>query len=154
MRIHAAKTIKIVETSCGSTDDFYRLLDRLDKPVVKSNYRISTDDARMMTRELNAHARLFKRGCAVQAALARIDFSKCTLIGTGRQPASMIMKVARVGIPISLSIRGPIHSGIHVALKTGVTLECFGRIPGLTVYSFPERIIPTRKIKVAQPQPA
>lgn len=170
MRIQAAKTVKIVETACGSTEDFYRLLDRIEKPTVKSNYKIRMEDIRTMARELNSRATLFKKGGAVHScalyekgklvisaedvgrhnatdkvigagALMDVDFSQSVLIGTGRQPAGMVMKIARVGIPISISVRGPIHSGIHVARKTGVTLVCFGREPGITIYSNPERIL-------------
>lgn len=183
MRLRAAKTIKIVETSCGSTDDFYRLLDRMEKPLVKSKYTVSVDEIRRMTRELNSHSTLFKRGGAVHAAaifeksgkelyaedvgrhnatdkvigaaiLESVDLSRSVIIGTGRQPASMILKISRIGIPISISVRGPIYSGIHVAKKTGVTLACFGRTPGITVYTHPERITgPIRRmVEIATPR--
>jgi formate dehydrogenase accessory protein FdhD len=168
-RVHAAKEIRVIESACGSTEDFYRLLDRVEKPRVKSQYSVTVDDIRRMTRELNFNAQRFHKGAAVHsaaifqngemvtfaedvsrhnatdkvvgaAAMKKIDFSKSVLMGTGRQPASMIIKVARAGIPISVSVRGPIHSGIYVAKMTNVTLACFGREPGLAIYSHPERI--------------
>jgi len=168
-RVHAAKEIRVIESACGSTEDFYRLLDRLERPWVESQYRVTADDIRRMARELNSKALRFLKGAALHsaaifvngqmatfaedvsrhnatdkvigaAAMENLDFSKSVLMGTGRQPASMIIKVARAGIPISVSVRGPIHSGIYMARKTNVTLACFGREPGLVVYSHPERI--------------
>lgn len=170
LRVKAAKTIKILDSACGSTGDFYKLLDRIEKPFVKSNLKISISQIRDMWRVMNEASFLFKQGNAVHTAaifsegkmvafaedvgrhnatdkvigiglLKNIDFSKSVLIGTGRQPASMVLKIARSGIPISISIRGPIHSGIHVAQKAGLTLIAFNRKTGLTIYSHPERII-------------
>jgi formate dehydrogenase assembly factor FdhD len=47
----------------------------------------------------------------------------------------MIFKAARVGIPITVSLRG-IHS-----LQNRVTLVAITRGKGLTVYTHPERIV-------------
>jgi formate dehydrogenase accessory protein FdhD len=52
-----------------------------------------------------------------------------------------VIKAARVGIPISVSIRGPIYSGVLAAQKTGVTLCCYAKGPRMNVYSGLERII-------------
>lgn len=168
LRLKAAKMVKIVETACGSIEDFYRLLDRIDKPMVKSNYTINVKELISMIKELNKNSKIFNQCGAVHSAalfymgklvafaedvgrhnatdkvigasaLNNIDFSKCVLIGTGRQPASMVLKVARVGIPILISIRGPIHSGVFAAQKTGITYITFNR-GDLRIYSYPERI--------------
>jgi len=52
----------------------------------------------------------------------------------------MVLKAARVGIPIVASIAGPVYSGVDVAIKTGVTLICFVRGQRMNVYSYPERV--------------
>ncbi len=52
-RLEMAKTVKIVTTACGSVDDFYRLLDSIEKPYVKSDYKISAEKIEKMIRELN-----------------------------------------------------------------------------------------------------
>jgi FdhD protein len=41
VRIDAAKVVKVLTSACGSSEDFYRLLDRIDKPIVQSDYRVS-----------------------------------------------------------------------------------------------------------------
>jgi len=75
------------------------------------------------------------------SALKGLDFEKAMLISSGRQPADMVMKAARVGIPIIASISGPLNSGILTAKKTGLTLVCFARDQKLNVYTCAQRII-------------
>jgi FdhD protein len=69
-----------------------------------------------------------------------VDCSRTLLASSGRQSAAEVIKVARVGIPVTVSMRGPIFSGVHAALKTGVTLCCFARGSRMNVYSKFERI--------------
>jgi FdhD protein len=72
---------------------------------------------------------------------ANINFSHSVLVSSGRQPADMVLKAARVSIPIIVSIAGPIRSGIIAAKNTGVTLVCFARNHQLKIYTSPDRII-------------
>ena len=74
------------------------------------------------------------------AAMKKVEFSKCVIVSSGRQPANMVLKAARVGIPIVASIAGPVNSGVDIAIKTGVTLICFVRGQRMNVYSYPERV--------------
>lgn len=171
-RIKAAKTIRIV-TSCGSTvEDFLFLIDRMTKPFVDSDYKVKAEDILGFVKVLNEKAGLFRstggthsaalfyeknlisfaedvgRHNAVDkvigaAAMKKIDFSRCVLVSSGRQTANMVLKAARVGIPIVASIAGPIYSGLDVALKTGITLVCFVRGHRMNIYSYPERVVMT-----------
>jgi formate dehydrogenase accessory protein FdhD len=75
------------------------------------------------------------------SALKGLDFKKSVLISSGRQPADMVMKAARVGIPIIASISGPLNSGILAAKKAGLTLVCFARGQKLNIYTSAQRII-------------
>jgi formate dehydrogenase accessory protein FdhD len=52
----------------------------------------------------------------------------------------MVIKVARVGIPIIASRTAPLTSGIECALKTNVTLLGFVRGRGMNVYTHSERL--------------
>jgi len=170
LRIQAAGTVKLITTACGSTEDFLKLLDRMEKPFVRSNYRVKASDILRMVQEMNWRSKSVwtiagTHSAAIFAAdrlaafavdvgrhnaidkvigvatLAGVDFSGCVLISSGRQPADMVLKVARVGIPILVSVRGPIQTGLVAAEKTGVTLVCFARGQRMNVYSFPERIL-------------
>ena len=169
-RIKAAETMRIVDSSCGSTiDDFLFLIDRMIKPFADSDYGVKAEKILQFVKVLNEKSTLFKltggthsaaifheeklvafaedigRHNAVDkvigaAAMKKVEFSKCVIVSSGRQPANMVLKAARVGIPIVASIAGPVYSGVDVAIKTGVTLICFVRGQRMNVYSYPERV--------------
>ncbi|MFX0210247.1 MAG: formate dehydrogenase accessory sulfurtransferase FdhD, partial [Candidatus Hodarchaeota archaeon] len=73
--------------------------------------------------------------------LARIKFSNSVVVSSGRQPADMVLKVARMRIPLVVSLAGPIRSGIIAAQNTGLTLVCFVRQRQIKIYSHPDRIL-------------
>jgi len=166
-RIKAAKTLAVIDSS---TEDFLFLIDRIAKSFVSSNYKVAAREILRFVKVLNQKsslfrltggvhsAALFQNGSLVAfaedigrhnavdkvigiAALKKVDFSRCVLLSSGRQPANMVLKAACVGVPIVASIAGPVYSGIEAALKTGVTLVCFVRGERLNVYSFPERVL-------------
>lgn len=169
-RIKAAETTRIVDSSCGSTiDDFLFLIDRMIKPFADSDYGVKAEKILQFVKVLNEESTLFKltggthsaaifheeklvafaedigRHNAVDkvigaAAEKKVEFSKCVIVSSGRQPANMVLKAARVGIPIVASIAGPVYSGVDIAIKTGVTLICFVRGQRMNVYSYPERV--------------
>lgn len=74
------------------------------------------------------------------AVLHGLDRSRCILGCTGRQPAGMVVKVARAGIPVIISRAASTDRGIAVAEESGITLICFTRGERFTVYTHPERI--------------
>ena len=169
-RIKASQATRIVDSSCGSTEaDFLFLIDRITKPSVKSDYRVKPEEVLEFIKILNEKSSLFKltggthsaaifnegkyvafaedvgRHNAVDkvigaAAFKKVDFSNCVIMSSGRQPANMVPKAARVGVPIIASIAGPVSSGIDAAKKTRVTLICFVRGQRMNVYSHPERL--------------
>lgn len=170
MRLKAATMMKLVSTACGSIREFLKLLDRIAMPFVKSDYGIEAQDVLVMARELNERSKTFKLTGGTHSAalfcdeklvtfaedvgrhnavdkvigmgiLSKVNMGKCTLICSGRMTVDMVLKAARVGIPIVASIAAPTYSAITAAEKTGVTLACFIRGQRLNVYSYPERII-------------
>jgi len=74
-------------------------------------------------------------------ALKRIDFGECFLALSGRLTGDMVLKAARVDIPIVASLAAAIDSGIAIAKDAGVTLIGFVRGNRMNIYSFPERIL-------------
>ncbi|MEM2238201.1 MAG: formate dehydrogenase accessory sulfurtransferase FdhD [Candidatus Caldarchaeum sp.] len=168
-RLEKHKEFKLILTSCGSVEDYIRAFDNLHKPRVSSDFRISLERLRTVVTEfgrLSKHT-VSVHTAAVYSdvvgkilgfsedvsrhvtvdkiigkmALKNVDFSKCVLLTTGRQASDMVLKAARVGMPVTVSLRGPIFSGLYAALKSGVTLVSMVRGKGLTIYSHPERII-------------
>ncbi len=69
------------------------------------------------------------------------DLSKMFLVSSGRQPAGMVMKAVRAGIPLIISKSAPISSGIDSARRANVTLCCYGTREKMKVFSAPERIL-------------
>lgn len=167
-RIKTVETTKLVDSSCGSTTEDF-LIDRMPKPFVNSDYKVKAEKILRFVKVLNEKPTLFKltggthsaavfhvdklvafaedvgRHNAVDkvigiSAMKGIDFSQCVITSSGRQPANMVLKAARVGIPIVASIAGPVYSGVDIAIETGVTLICFVRGRRMNIYSYPERI--------------
>lgn len=68
------------------------------------------------------------------------DFKNSYILTSGRLPGDMVIKVARVGIPIIASRTAPISSGIECAEKTGITLVGFARGKRMNIYAHPQRI--------------
>jgi len=170
VRVDAAKVARVLTTACGSSEDFYRLLDRIDKPLVKSQFHVSASEISGMMSKFNERSRKFRETGSFQYAAAffegemkaffedvgrhnavdktlgaiiktGLDPSRTVLVSSGRQSAAEVIKAARVGIPITVSIRGPIYSGVLAAQKTGVTLCCYAKGPRMNVYSGLDRII-------------
>ncbi len=69
------------------------------------------------------------------------DFSSTFLLSSGRQPAGMVLKAARAGIPLIVSKAAPISTGIEAADQAGVTLICFATERQFAIYSHEERIM-------------
>lgn len=74
------------------------------------------------------------------AVLNGIDLSRCVIGCTGRQPAGMVRKSARAGIPVIISRAASTDKGIAAAKAAGITLVGFSRGTRFTVYTHPERI--------------
>ncbi|MFH1327577.1 MAG: formate dehydrogenase accessory sulfurtransferase FdhD, partial [Candidatus Bathyarchaeota archaeon] len=75
-----------------------------------------------------------------EALLSSADLSNSVLTCTGRPSADIVLKAARVGIPIIASICGPLYSGVQAAEKTHLTLICFVRGHRMNIYTSPWRI--------------
>jgi FdhD protein len=69
------------------------------------------------------------------------DFAYTFLLSSGRQPAGMVLKAARAGIPLVLSKAAPISTGVEAAVQAGVTLICFATERQFAAYSHPERLV-------------
>ena len=74
------------------------------------------------------------------AVLHGDDLTKVFLVSSGRQPAGMVMKAVRAGIPLIITKAAPVSSGIDSALRANITLCCFANTDKLKVFSAPERI--------------
>ncbi len=169
--LRAVGATRIMTSSCGmSAVKFMRAIYEKGGPPIKSDYKIKVDDVVRMVRKFNELAKLhqltkgvhvsviFEDGRLVAfaedvgrhnatdkaiglALTKKANFSHCVSISSGRQPADMVLKASRSGIPIIVSLARPINSGIIVAKNTGITLASLADEPEIEIYTCPERIL-------------
>ncbi len=81
---------------------------------------------------------------AVDKVLGAILLGKFTPKGavytTGRLTSDMVLKCARIGIPIIMSRTAPSSLGMAIARRAGATLAAYARPDRLNVFHAPERI--------------
>ena len=170
-KLRAVGVTRILTTACGmSANKFMKAIYEKGESFIKSDYKIKVDDVVKMLRKFNDRAKLYRltKGVHVSAlfeegrlvafaedvgrhnatdkaiglALSQsVNFSRCVLMSSGRQPADMVLKASRSRIPIIVSLARPINSGIIVAKKTGVTLVSIADESKVEIYTFPERIL-------------
>jgi len=157
-----------ISSECVSVDHYLALNNVDNLKQVDTDFKISMSELVKIVKEFNMKkhsdqtggihsAALFEntvlkhsildvsRHCAVDKVIGasakdNIDFSHSVIVTSGRQPANIILKAARLNIPVSVSMRGPIYSGIIAAEKTRVTLIAYASSNKMDVYSNPERI--------------
>ncbi len=168
-RLEKYGSARLVLSSCGSLEDYFNVLSRGSVPYVLSRHRVCagrlveivrdfiagrsfprselalhtaaivvSNEFRVYREDVSRHAVIDK--VIGGAAREGVDFGEAILVTSGRLSADMVLKASRVGIPIAVSLRGPLFSGIYVALRTGVTVVSVPRGKGATVYTYPERI--------------
>lgn len=169
-RIKTAKINQIINSECVSLEHYLRLRESQNIPLIHSDYQVNISDLSKMIREFNSmrndekhpggihSASLFEkskmkyyfmdisRHSAVDKVFGAgakdgINFSQSIVITSGRQPAGMVLKAAQMNVPISVSMRGPIYSGILAAQKTEVTLICYASANRLDIHSRYDRIL-------------
>ena len=168
-RFKAISESGVIVTSCSSRADFYRVIGELKKRPLTENYYIGAEDIFVMIRESIGKSSIFRSTGGVHSASIFVDnalkgfaedvgrhnavdkaigiclenditLERAILVTSGRQTADIIIKAARCKIPISVSMRAPLSSGVCSAELTGVTLICFARGRRMNVYSYPERV--------------
>lgn len=60
---------------------------------------------------------------------------------TGRLTSDMVLKCARVGIPIVMSRTATSSLGLEIAQKAGLTLICYARPERINIFTTPERVL-------------
>jgi FdhD protein len=71
----------------------------------------------------------------------KLNLRNLLLALSGRLTGDIVLKAARMGIPIVASMAAAINSGVEAAQLTGVTLIGFVRGKRINVYTYPERIL-------------
>ena len=149
-----------------------KLIDRLELQKQPTHLRMRAETVWRAVKQLNTLAKTFRKTGAVHiaalhsatgelmtfsedvgrhnaadkvigaGALKECNFSKCFLASSGRLTGDIVLKAARMRIPIVASIAAAVDSGIDVAQRTGITLIGFVRGKRMNVYTHAERIEP------------
>ncbi len=86
---------------------------------------------------------------AVDKVLGAILLGRATpraaIYTTGRLTSDMVLKCARMGIPIIMSRTAPSSLGLAIARRSGATLAAYARPDRLNVFNAPERILTGEK---------
>jgi FdhD protein len=81
---------------------------------------------------------------AVDKLLGSVLLGRLSHVGaaytTGRLTSDMVLKCARMGVPVVLSRTAPSSLGVEIAQKAGLTLGCYVRPGRVNVFHAPERI--------------
>ncbi len=67
--------------------------------------------------------------------------ARAAVYTTGRLTSDMVLKCARIGIPIIMSRTAPSSLGVAIAKRAGATLAAYARPERLNVFHAPERIL-------------
>jgi FdhD protein len=159
---------RVIFSACGSSS----LYDSGKLPKITSNLKVRAEVILNGVSRLNSIAETFRKTGGVHAAaiyksggdlvafaedvgrhnavdkaigigaLNETDFGECFLTLSGRLTGDIVLKAARVGLPIVASLAAAIDSGIAVAKDVGLTLIGFVRGKRMNIYNFPERILP------------
>ena len=83
---------------------------------------------------------------AVDKIIGAILLGKATPRGaiytTGRLTSDMVLKCARLGIPIIISRTAPSSLGLAIARRSGASLIAYARPDRINIFNAPERITP------------
>jgi len=153
-----------------SPSPFHKLKDRLSFRSLSSRTRVRVERIAEAISDLNTQALTFRKTGGVHAAclcyvnggeitlaedvgrhnavdkvigmgaLEGCNFSESFLASTGRLSGDIVLKAARVGVPLLASITSALSSGIDMAEATGVTLIGFVRGGRMNIYTHPERL--------------
>jgi FdhD protein len=167
---------RLLTTACGlSVKKFLEIISETSWQQVTSEYTVKAEDVVEMAKKLDESklylstggghvSAIFEEGRFVALAedvgrhntidkvvgigiQSKINFFHSVLVCSGRQPADMVLKAARMQIPIVVSQAAPIRSGIIAAEKTGVTLVCFVRNQQMNVYTHHRRILTSFQVE-------
>jgi len=159
---------RIILSACGSQSP-YQYSGRL--PTIESNLKVMAEVIADCVNRLNSLAETFRKTGGVHAAaiyksdgnvvnfaedvgrhnavdkvigigaLNKINFGECFLALSGRLTRDIVLKAAKVKLPLVASLAAAIDSGIAVAKDVDLTLVGFVRGKHMNIYNCPERIL-------------
>ncbi len=166
---------RTISSGCARGLTLTRRLEETNIASVRARFDIGFDDlTALMSRFLQISEHHHQTGCIHVAALAdassikifredigrhnAIDkvigaamaqhspIERCALLVSGRISSEMMLKAARIGIPLVATRAAATDTAIRIADRLGVTLAGFVRAHRVNLYSHPWRITETRSM--------
>ena len=161
---------RYITTGCGKGTSFYNLSDAVCRPVETGFTVTSAQIFKLMT-EAQRMSEMFKITGGVHSSAVctgdnilffredigrhnsvdkltgrcfydRIDTADKILITTGRISSEIMIKAAKMGMPVIASRSAPTDLAVKYAADLGVTVAAFVRNRRMNVYTHPERVSP------------
>ena len=160
---------RTVTTGCGKGTTFFTAWDSLRSRPVKSDFQVSAPRILTLMEQMQKKAEIFKEtGGLHSAALCsseellffsedvgrhnaldkivgeslwhELELKDKILISSGRISSEMMLKAAKLEVPIVVSRSAPTELGINIAEKMNITLIGFARGRRLNIYNRPDRV--------------
>lgn len=161
---------RYITTGCGKGSTFYHLSDAVCQPV-SDGFRVKSEEIFNLMTQAQRMSELFKETGGVHSSaictrekilffredvgrhntvdklagrclLDNISLDDKILITTGRISSEILIKTAKMGIPLLASRSAPTDLAVKHAQDLGITIAAFVRNQRMNVYSYPERVIP------------
>lgn len=165
-KLHGRRTLT---SGCGRGGTFYNALDSLGCKPLKSALRVSAEHLLSLVRHLQERALLFQATGGVHSAaladregilyfcedigrhnavdkiaglclLDEVPTADKIIVTSGRLSSEMLIKAARLGVPILVSRSAPTTLSVTMAEELQITLAGFTRGRRFNLYSHPWRI--------------
>jgi FdhD protein len=161
---------RYITTGCGKGTSFYQLTDAVCRPVVNTEFKITSGQILSLMLQAQRMSDLFKTTGGVHSSavcthdeilffredigrhnsvdkltgrcfLDGIDTSDKILLTTGRISSEILVKVARLGVPLIASRSAPTDLAVKHAVEMGVAIAAFVRNNRMNIYTYPERVL-------------
>ncbi|HHT46782.1 MAG TPA: formate dehydrogenase accessory sulfurtransferase FdhD [Firmicutes bacterium] len=161
---------RMITSGCGKGSLFFSALDSLQSKRIESPLQVGAGEIFNLVSVMQEKAQLFKSTGGVHSAalaekgeilyynedigrhnavdkivgqciLKNIELGDKILLSSGRVSSEIVIKGAKLGLPLIVSRSAPTSLAVELARETGLTLVGFARGKRLNVYSHDYRII-------------
>jgi FdhD protein len=161
---------RAVTSGCGKGATFYHVLDSLQSGKISSALTVSPARVYELMKELNRLSDLYRETRGVHNSalsdgekllvfrddigrhnavdkirgacfLEDISLGDKLLVTTGRMSSEIVVKVAKMGVPILISRSAPTSLALDLAERIGLTLIGYVRGDKMTVYTGGQRVL-------------
>lgn len=167
-KLYGSRTIT---TGCGKGTTFFTAWDALrSKPVEKKGFKVKVSYLLYLMKSLQENAEIFQETGGVHSAALfdlqesmyfaedvgrhnaldkivgmciwqELDIKDKILVSSGRISSEIMLKAAKLQVPVVVSRAAPTAMGLDIASEMSITMVGFARGKRLNIYTCPERII-------------